>query len=62
MPRTDPARLFFGNRNAQVHQIGGTISPEGLLKELIADANLPLDTDLCAKEIVSRRSARGVAA
>jgi hypothetical protein len=55
MAATDPARLFYGNRNAEVHHIGGTFCPE-LLKELIADATLPLDTDLCTTEIVSRRS------
>ncbi|MCJ2122404.1 hypothetical protein [Methylobacterium sp. J-077] len=55
MAATDPARLFYGHRGAQVCHVGGTIGPE-LMKELIADANLPLDTDLSATEIISRRS------
>ncbi|AWN39700.1 hypothetical protein [Methylobacterium durans] len=56
MAATDAARISFGNSKAQVHHIGGELSP-ALLRELIADAALPDNTDLTMKEIVSRRSA-----
>ncbi len=55
MTATDPTRISFGNRTAQVHHIGGKIGPE-LLRKLIADAGLPEDTDLPGREIVSLRS------
>ncbi|GJD65630.1 hypothetical protein [Methylobacterium frigidaeris] len=55
MAATDPTRISFGNRNAQVHRIDGQVGLE-LLRELIADAALPDNTDLPAQEIVSRRS------
>ena len=55
MAATDPARISFGSGGAEVHLINSEVSPE-LLRELIADAALPEDTDLSAHEIVSRRS------
>lgn len=55
MAATDPTRINFGNPGALVHHIGGEVGPE-LLRELIADAALPENTDLPPKEIVSRRS------
>ncbi|MGH1588862.1 hypothetical protein ACRBEV_11435 [Methylobacterium phyllosphaerae] len=55
MAATDPARISFGHRNAQVHHLGGAIGPE-LLRELIADARLPDATDLSARGIMTRRS------
>jgi len=55
MAATDPTRISFGNRGAVVHHIGGEVDPE-LLREWIADAALPDNTDLPPQEIVSRRS------
>ncbi|GJD99968.1 hypothetical protein GMJLKIPL_1886 [Methylobacterium isbiliense] len=55
MAATDPTRISFGNTEAEVHPIDGVVSPE-LLRELIADAALPENTDLPTSEIVSRRS------
>ncbi|ACA18635.1 signal recognition particle GTPase [Methylobacterium sp. 4-46] len=55
MAATDPTRISFGHRGAEVHHIGGELTPE-LLRELISDAALPENTDLPAHEIVSRRS------
>jgi hypothetical protein len=55
MAATDPTRISFGHRNAQVHHLGGAIGPE-LMRELIADARLPDATDLSAHGIMTRRS------
>jgi hypothetical protein len=55
MAATDPTRISYGNRSAQVIRIGGEIGPE-LMRELVADAALPDNTDLPGREIVSRRS------
>lgn len=55
MAATDPTRISYGNRAAQVHHISGEVGPE-LLRELVADAALPENTNLPAREIVSRRS------
>ena len=43
MAATDPTRISYGNRAAEVHFIGGEVGPE-LLSELIADTALPEDT------------------
>ncbi len=55
MAATDATRINYGNRAAEIHYVGGDVGPE-LLRELVADAALPDDTNLPAHEIVSRRS------
>ena len=52
---TDPARIFFGNHNAEIHRINGEMTAE-LVAEVSADAALRDGHDVKGREIKSRRS------